>query len=306
MGYERINLLGGSYGTTAALYYLRQYPQRVRSVVIEGVAPPEFKLPLPFARGAQIAMDRIMERCAADETCSRAFPNLKAKFDEILARLDKGPATFEVVNPVTNRPQKVTMSRGAFTERVRMLLYYTQFARVFPLIINRAHEGDFTLFARAAHSVTRLIGRQVAAGMYFSVTCSEELPFITEQEIARETAGTFIGDYRVRVHIRACGEWPRANVPPNTSEPVKSDVPVLIIAGDIDPSTPLKYAQAAASSLTGSRLLVIRDGLHDYGGSCLDNIIAEFIAKGSATGLDSRCVDAARPQGFATELPNDF
>ncbi|MBO0800950.1 MAG: alpha/beta fold hydrolase, partial [Blastocatellia bacterium] len=57
LGVEKINLYGGSYGTTAALSYLRQYPQRVRTVTILGVAPPDMKLPLPVIRGVQKAVD---------------------------------------------------------------------------------------------------------------------------------------------------------------------------------------------------------------------------------------------------------
>jgi pimeloyl-ACP methyl ester carboxylesterase len=66
LGYQRINLYGGSYGSTAALVYLRQHPDHVRTVTIFGVAPPNAKIPLSFAKGTQHAIDRLLDDCAAD------------------------------------------------------------------------------------------------------------------------------------------------------------------------------------------------------------------------------------------------
>ncbi len=304
LGYDRINLWGGSYGTTAALAFLRRYPSLVRSVVLEGAAPLDFKLPLPFAKGAQLALDRLIEDCGADETCRKAFPKLRAEFAAVLAKLDKGPVSFEMTNPVTKKLETIRMSRGVFGERLRLLLYSPDLASLVPFLIHEAYKNNFTPFAQLAHFMTRLIGDQVGMGMYFSVTCPEDALLVTEQEIARETANTFIGDYRVRKHVKACEQWPRGKVPSGFTGPVKSDVPVLIISGAVDPATPPHYGEAAARHLANGRQIVVPNTPHSYGGRCINSLIEEFISKASARGLDASCVNQIRRPPFAMEMPD--
>ena len=306
LGYDRINLWGGSYGTAAALAFLRRYPNVVRSVVLEGAATLDFKVPLPFAKGAQQALDRLMDDCAADETCRKAFPNLRAEFAAVLAKLDKGPVVFEMTNPVTKKLETVRMSRGVFGERLRLLLYAPDLASLVPFLIHEAYKNNFTPFAQLAHFMTKLIGDQVAMGMYFSVTCPEDALLITQQEIARETAKTFLGDYRVRAHIKACEQWARGKVPAGFTGPVKSDVPVLIISGAVDPATPPQYGEAAARHLANGRQIVVPNTPHSYGGRCINSLVEEFISKASARGLDASCINQIRRPPFAMEMPDEL
>jgi pimeloyl-ACP methyl ester carboxylesterase len=192
LGYEKINLYGGSYGTTVALAYLRQYGRHVRSAILAGVAPTDLKLPLPFAKGAQYAIDHLIDDCAADTVCRAAFPNLRAEFTSVLDRLAKGPADVELINPFTRKAQRVSLGRGVFAERLRMMLYDRDPASLIPLLIHRAYQGDFRPFVLAALPQARAIYQSLSLGMYFSVTCSESVPFITEEDVRGETVGTFL------------------------------------------------------------------------------------------------------------------
>src|SRR5829696_560069 len=76
LGYEKINVYGGSYGTRAALVYMRQHGDRVRTAILDGVAPPNMRLPLYFPRDTQRAFELLAKDCAADEGCNMAYPNL--------------------------------------------------------------------------------------------------------------------------------------------------------------------------------------------------------------------------------------
>lgn len=306
MGYERINLYGGSYGTNAALVYLRQYPERVRSAVLKGVAPTDYKLPLPFSKGTQHAMDRLMEDCAADASCRKAFPKFKEEFVALLNRLDKTPAKFEVVNPLTNQPQQISMSRAAFIDNVRVMLYVPDLTSMLPLIIHSAYENDYVPFATYAFTLVRQIDAQLARGMQLSVLCSEHIPFITDADIARETGGTYYGDARIRNYRRACEQWPGVKAPASFLDPVKSNVPVLLVNGEVDPVTPATVGAAAARTLPNSRQIVIRNGTHLTNSDCIDRLVAEFISKGSAQGLDTSCVNEIKRPPFTLEFPNAF
>jgi len=306
MGYERINLYGGSYGTNAALVYLRQHPARVRSVVLKGVAPTDYKMPLHFSKGVQHALNRLLEDCAQSPTCHKAFPKLKEELAAVVNRLDKTPATFAVINPVTGVEQQITMTRAAFVDNLRVMLYVPDLTSLLPLIIDRAYEKDFAPFATYAFIVVRQIDAQLARGMQLSVICSEHVPFITDADIARETSGTYYGNFRIKAYKSACGEWPTVKAPASFLEPVKSDAPVLTVSGDVDPVTPPAFAAAAARTLPNSRQIVIRDGTHLTASECIDRLVADFLSKGNAQGLDDSCVTDIKRPAFILQLPAQF
>lgn len=306
LGYEDINLYGGSYGTNAALVYIRQHGDHVRSAVLKGVAPTDYKMPLYFAKGVQNATDRVFEDCAADEKCSKTFPKLKSEFADVLARLDKGPITVDVVNLVTNKPQQVSMSRASFAESLRILLYVPELTSMLPLIIHQAYEGDFAPFAAYAFVLIRQIEPQLASGMGFSVTCSEHVPFITEADITREVTGTYYGEAKVRGAQKTCQEWPSIKAPSSFINPVKSDLPILLISGDIDPVTPSWVAAGAAKLMPNALHVRIHDGTHLTESPCISNMIAKFVSNGSTKGLDASCVNEIKRPSFVYEFPISF
>ncbi len=305
MGYDKINVYGISYGTQAALEYLRQYAEYVRSVVLTGVATPAAKQPLNFAQAAQSAMNKLIEDCTADEACHGAFPNLSAEFSTVLAEFDKGPVRFELTHPISKERQPVQMSRGVFVEALRLMLYSWSSSRRVPLLIHHAAQGNWVPFGGAALPVMGAAGYAVS-GMYMTVTCSETVAVITEEDIARETSNTFMGDYRTRRHQRACEEWPRGDVPAEYHQPVKSDVPVLMVSGEFDPATPLQFGRTAVQSLPNSRQIMIRNIAHGYGSDCIRKVTAEFISKRSAAELDIGCIEGLRRPEFVIELPARF
>jgi hypothetical protein len=265
------------------------------------VAPPDYRIPLPFARAIQHAIDRTLEDCALDEACGKDFPLLRAEFAAVLAKLDKGPINFETINPVTNKSQQLTMSRDVFINALRLLLYSTETARYVPLLIHRAAQDSFGPLATMAFTLGRALGDQIARGMHFSVTCAEDVPFITADDLARETAGTYLGDFTVRTYQNACRLWPQGKVGASFARPVKSDTPVLMISGDLDPVSPKWIAEAASRHLPNSRHIVIREAAHTPITECIDSLMAEFIAKGSARDLNAACVDQIRRPPFVTE-----
>jgi pimeloyl-ACP methyl ester carboxylesterase len=303
LGYEKINLYGGSYGTTVALAYLRRYRENVRSVVLAGVAPTNLKLPLPFAKGAQYAIAHLMDDCAADSACHAAFPNLRDEFASVLDRLGKGPLSVELVNPLTQKSQRVSLGRGVFAERLRMMLYDREPASSVPLLIHRAFQGDFTPFILAALPQARGIYQSLSLGMYFSVTCSESIPFITKEDIKKETNGTFLGDYRVRVHVNACREWAQPPAPRSFTHAVKADAPVLLLSGEVDPASPHWLGAEVARYLPNSRQVTIPYGGHSYFSACISGITAEFISKGTVQGLNTSCLNGVKRPPFITTLP---
>ncbi len=302
LGYDRINLFGGSYGTQAALVYMRRHPDHVRSAILLAVAPTDLKMPLHHSESAARAMDLLLSECEQDSACHAAFPQIRDDWNNVLAQLEKQPARVEYFPPGKSAPTIVEIQRGVFAEKIRTWMYRRDQAARVPMIVHHAANGDFVPFLQQA--VAPSIPDFVADGMYLSVTCAEDVPFINREEAAQLTAGNPFGNYRVFQQTRACGMWPRGEIPTDFLEPVSSNAPVLIFSGNMDPVTPPKYGEEVAKHLRNSRHIIIAeaghgdDGLKDPG--CVDRIAIEFLGKGDAKNLDASCVEGMAPPPFVT------
>ena len=303
LGYEKLNLFGASYGTRAALTYLKRYPQRVRTALLQGVSPTNQFLPGDFAQQTERALQGVLSECVADEKCNAAFPDIKAKAQAVLAQLIKGPVEVEVQKPNTSERVKVKLSRDLAAEAIRYMLYTPRPAGYVPLTIHLASQGNFVPLAQSALRYRINLVGTGSNGMYLSITCAEDLPWIKPGEGERLAANTFLGDYRLRQQREACALWPRAEIERDYPEPVRADVPVLILTGEWDPVTPPANAATVAKTLPNSLNLVIPSGAHGLDGlegmDCVDRIIDEFVERGTTKGLDSACVKNIRRAGFA-------
>ena len=303
LGYEKINLLGGSYGTQAALVYMRRHPDHVRSVILLAVAPTDLKMPLHHSESAARAMDLLLGECEQDAACHAAFPQIRDDWKHVLAQSEKQPAHVEYSPPGKAAPVTVEIQRGVFAEKIRTWMYGRNKAARIPLIIHRAAQGDFAPFLKQA--IAPSIPDFIADGMYLSVTCAEDVPFIDQEEAARLNANNPFGNYRVFQQTRACGMWPRGEIPADYLEPVRSNAPVLIFSGNMDPVTPPKYGAEVARDLPNSRHVIIPEGAHEVDGladpGCIDRIALEFLDKGDAKDLDVSCVERMARPPFATK-----
>ncbi len=307
LGYEQLNLFGASYGTRAALVYLRQHPKHVRTATLMGVAPTYQFMPRNFAQDMERALKGVMAECAADESCNRAFPKLRAETDAVLQQLLKGPVEVVVTRPGANGspPNRATvkLSRDLAAEAVRYMLYNPVAASQVPLFIHLAAQGDFGPLAEAALRYRRGIVSSGSNGLYLSITCAEDLPWIAPGDGERLAANTFLGDYRLQQQREACALWPRASIPADYREPVRSSAPVLILTGEWDPVTPPSNGEAAARHLTNSLHVIVPHGAHGFGGlegiDCLERLSTEFIDRGTVKELDTSCVKKIRRKGFA-------
>jgi pimeloyl-ACP methyl ester carboxylesterase len=194
------------------------------------------------------------------------------------------------------------MPRVVFVERLRLMLYDLRNASRVPLVIHRAARGDWAPFVTASLASPGGVVVGVS-GTYLSITCAETVARITEDDIVRESRETFVGEERTRRHVRACQEWPRAEVPASYYEPVISDVPVLMLSGELDAATPPELGSMAARSLPNGRQILMRNVAHGYWYDCMMGVVAEFYATGSARDLDVTCTRDLRRPPFVTDWP---
>jgi len=302
LGYERIDLFGTSYGTRAVLVYLRQHPDHVHTATILGVAPTYLKMPLYHSQAAARAMELLLQECEKDALCHQAFPQISQDWQNVLAQLGREPARVQYSPDDKSAPVTVEIQRDIFAEKVRNWMYARDKTQRIPFIIHQAAQGDFGPFLHEA--IAPSIPDFIADGMYLSVTCAEDVPFIDQEEAAKLNEGNPFGNYRVFQQTRACSLWPQGKIPADYRDPVSSNLPVLIFSGNMDPVTPPQRGDEVAKYLPNSRHVIIpeaghgADGLSDQG--CVDRINMEFMDKGSARDLDTSCVDRMTAPPFAT------
>ncbi len=302
LGYERINLVGLSYGSRAVLVYMRQHPERVRCAIIMGVAPTYLKMPLYHSQAAARAMELLLQECERDSTCRQAFPQIRLDWQNVLAQLGREPARVPYSSTDKGAPVTVEIQRDIFAEKVRTWMYGRDKARRIPFIVHQAAQGDFAPFLHEA--ISQSISDSIADGMYLSVTCAEDIPFIDQAEAAKLNEGNPFGNYRVFQQTRACSLWPQGKITAAYHDPVSSNIPVLIFSGIMDPVTPPQRGGEVAKYLPNSRHIIIpqaghgADGLSDQG--CVDRIIIEFMDNGNARDLDTSCVERMAAPPFTT------
>lgn len=300
LGYSQINLWGGSYGTRTAQEYLRRYPDHVRTVVLDGVASPSMALPATFGRDASAAMAAMFDACAKDANCNKNYPDLRARYMALAERLGKRAETAKLADPLTGLSRESTMSRMALNMMAFSTLYVPQLTAVLPHAVVEAEKGNLAPLAALTGAFTGGMEDKMAFGMRFSVVCAEDVPRIdATMKAAAATVEPFGADF-INEFVTGCEVWPRGKVAPDFHTPVKSDKPVLILSGGLDPVTPPSFGEEVKKTFSNSAHVVapnIGHGVSHHG--CAPRIIKQFVEKASIAGIEAECMQRLpRPTFF--------
>ncbi len=299
LGYETINLYGVSYGTRAALTYLKDYPDHVRAVILDGVLPQDTVLGLDVARDAQRALDLMFARCAADADCNAAFPNLKSEFESLLTTLEAAPVSVTLPHPNTGEQTTTDLDRDSVALTIRLLSYTPETVAIIPLLIHSASQGNYAPLAAQGLVVSNELEQSISQGLNASVLCAEDTPFIDLDAAAEASEGTYLGNLQTDELEQLCSVWTQGDIPADFKQLVTSDKPVLLLSGEADPVTPPSNGEQAAQTLSNSLHIVAPGQGHNvvYRG-CLPRLVADFIEAGSVQGLDVSCVQNIKPLPF--------
>ena len=304
LGYAELNLYGVSYGSRVAQHFARQYPEATRTVVIDGVVPPQIALGPEIATESQKAVDDILARCEEDELCSERFPDIQASFATLVTDLREAPVEVTVPHPNTGRLRQVSFGSGQFAGAVRLLAYNPNTIALLPLFIHEAAQGNFVPLA-AQFMLTALSMRDtLALGMHNSIMCTEDVPFLDPTTIDHEAiAASYMGSFQLETLEAICSIWPDGPIDAEFKVPLATDIPFLLLSGDADPITPPRYAEMAAVELRNATHLI---GKHQGHGQivvgCMGRIVADFVESADPTGLDTECMK----RSFVTPFFLDF
>lgn len=304
LGYTELNLYGVSYGSRVAQHYARRYPASTRTVVIDGVVPPQVALGPEIATESQRAVDNILARCAEDAACNARFPEIAATFDRVVARLREAPVEVTVPHPNTGRLQQVTFGPGQFAGAVRLLVYSPHTIALLPLFIDEAGKGDFKPLASQFMLTALSMQDTLAIGMHNAVMCTEDVPFLDRTTIDQDAiAASYMGSFQLETLEAICSIWPDGPIDPEFKTPVATDIPFLLLSGDADPITPPRYADMAAVDLGNATHLI---GKHQGHGQivvgCMGRIVSDFVTAADPANLDTDCME----RSFVTPFFLDF
>lgn len=264
LGLGPLNLFGGSYGTRAALDYLRQYPGSVRRLLLDGVAPPDMVLMRSMPQDQQATLEALL----ANAEPSR--PGLTRRWQA----LRSAPARdWRVRHPFSGRDETLRLDGPALELLARPALYQPAQAAALPAAIDRAAAGDLGPLLALASPGPSPSGRPpLAQGQHFSVVCSEDAPLLDSAPSADPTGTEAL--YRA-----VCADWPRAAVPPAFYRIGPSPVPVLLMSGGQDPATPPRHAQRVLQALGEHAVhaLVPQAGHGVSGLGCVRELMHRFI-----------------------------
>ena len=293
LGYSKLNLYGVSYGTRVAQHFARRYPDSTRTVVIDGVVPPQIALGPEIATESQMAVDSILARCAGDPACNERFPDIASTFARIVAELREGPVDITVPHPNTGRMEALSFGEAQFAGAVRLLAYNPATIALLPLFIHEAGEGNWVPLG-AQYLMTALqMSDALAIGMHNAVMCTEDMPFLDRTII--DYAGleaSYMGSFQLETLVAMCEIWPAGIIDDAFKVPLATDLPFLLLSGDADPITPPRYADLAAVDLGNAAHLI---GKHQGHGQiavgCTSRLVADFVAAADPGAIDDECLE---------------
>lgn len=289
---SEVNVYGVSYGSRLALTLARDFPQRVRAMILDGVLPLHVNELESSALNGYRAIETLFADCAADADCNRAYPNLSFSFYAALARMNLAPAEVRQAN----LDYPIVVTGDDFVAEIYSKLYDKQRIPFLPALIDAYAKGDYAIDA-AALAPRRESPRpmesewlremeRLSEGMAYSLSCAEEIPFNSRDRIVNEAA-RLPGPVRrplVDMALNAlskCEAWDVPAAPDIENQPVRSKIPTLLLSGRYDPVTPPQWGDEVAKHLTNSWHYVFPDAGHgllfEAEAACAQTIALAFL-----------------------------
>jgi pimeloyl-ACP methyl ester carboxylesterase len=279
LSYSQLNIYGVSYGTRVAQHFLRQFPGSVRSVILDGVVPPQLALGPDIAIDAQNALHNIFDRCTQSQECQARFPHIADEFASLEGRLTGGSISVALADPLTGVPDTIQFGHAELAAAIRLLSYDPRTVALMPLLIHEAVNENYAPLAAQFLMVMHNVSDSIAVGMHNAVVCTEDAPFYDGNSRSRDAlTQTYIGPMLVEALEAICSVWPAGVIDPDFKKAVTTDKPVLLLSGDADPITPPQYADLAAVNFANKKHLTgLHQGHGQAGTGCMPKVMGRFI-----------------------------
>ncbi|MCP3675255.1 MAG: alpha/beta hydrolase [Gammaproteobacteria bacterium] len=285
---EKWNLIGISYGTRKALTYMKLYPNSIRSVILDGVVPQQEPLAASHEKNLISALKKQFAQCDKQAACKATFGDIEKQMWQLFDKVEAEKPEIKLQNFMTGEYEKVTVSKEYIAIAIRLFSYSASSMNLLPLMIDKANNGQYETITSQANMISSSLQSSIS-NVELSILCAEDFPFY-DQNIEVDEHNIFGKDFIERT-AKSCDVWPHLRVDASFKEPVKSDLPVLLLSGELDPVTPPEFAEQTMQSLSNAQHLVAKGQGHNvFPLGCMPDIITDFV-KDPEQELDTECME---------------
>ena len=287
LGAPQLNLVGVSYGTRVAQQYAGQYPQAVRSMVLDSVVPNALVLGQDHARNLETALQTQFARCVANTECQQRFGDPYVTLHKLRKRLTN-PVNVELLHPYSNEPSQRQLTQERLITLVRLYAYNPASSALLPLVLDEAWQGRYAPLLAQEQMLTTSVSEQLTAGMSLSVSCTEDADLL---QTDAADSDTLLGNSLIDYMHKACALWPHHSMPASFHDALTSDIPTLLLAGENDPVTPPHYAQEVTQTLSHARILTAPEQGHAVlAVRCMPELVGQFVENLAPETLNADCL----------------
>jgi pimeloyl-ACP methyl ester carboxylesterase len=310
LDYDSWILFGTSYSTRPMQLVLENYPEDVRSAVLLSTSPVTDNRYLHDAEHTARVLQVMFDDCAADSECAKAYPDLEDNLYRLVQEFNDEPIDLELTFP--NSTERFTFEVNGDTLLSWLVgdafygpAYPPYETAYLPLLITKLSQGNKDLlYPWASEYISRWGEEGFSWGLYFAVNCQDDAPYVDQNSLDAQLAAypELDGYLRHREELDICAAAGLEASPPLATEPVESDIPVLVMAGSYDPITPFEWGLTATVNMTNRTLVEFPSTGHSVvkNNPCAVNLISNFMENPMAE-LDLSCVaDSPAPE---FELP---
>jgi pimeloyl-ACP methyl ester carboxylesterase len=271
MGDDQLNYFGVSYGTAIGQVYAQEFPDRVRSMVIDGIVEvglPGVEQAAEQAAGFEGALEAFADWCDGDDSCA-INPDAIGAIDELTAQVEEAPIPAE---PRDLGPGELNLGMG-------QSMYVEDFWPGFAEAVSSALDGDGSAMVSLADDYLTLASFDV----YFAVNCLDNAWPATPDELlaageAANAEAPHFGQAIVNDYVR-CSMWPVPAEPlPEITAP--GTPPIVVVSTTNDPATPYESGVRVAERLESGVLLTNHGeghGIVSSGKPCIDDAVTSYL-----------------------------
>ena len=295
LGYDRITLVGTSFGSQWSFAVMRRHPDVVARALLSGVEPLDYGYDMPSHVFA--AIQRMWWEAEKDPRLKPYIPpgGLMTATREVFRRLDRGPVQVKLSDTLSVTVGREDLQRdfprGTNGPAFLLSLYYDRYvAWALPMATSRR--------SRDIEGV--LIGPLIDTSL--GVTPKRE-------HLLRTDAGTeFLGQWNFDSYLATADIWPTADVGDDFRNEIICRIPVVFAQGDWDTSTPVENTLNVAPYFLNGRVLIAEHGGHGVLDPIADHlpevmsVLLEFLKTGNTANVPVR-VTLPVPKFAAPDFP---
>ncbi len=301
LGYEQWNVLGISYGTRLGQTLMRLYPDGLRAVILDSVVPTERDPSVDIPATGERAFEALWDGCAASPSCNENYANLEERFFSLVEALDEAPLEFVAQDVLSGQTFPAIVDGTVLMDETFGALYSVESFAAVPELVGQLEAGDTS-------GIATLVSQSVtsepffADGMFWSVECNEEVPFITDE--STESGAAIDSRYdRLTPPENAdflasiCGSFESGVAPDVEDEAVNSDLPTLLMGGSYDPITPPLDTASLLETMPNAFFFEYPNiGHAAMTDPCAQDMALAFLADPSVAPADACIADIEEPE----------